>query len=317
MKRKTMLEMVNEYIRYKNDLGFDYSSKVFALRSFAKFADEYAFGKPLTISLALRWATLSKAGHKRHIARVDILRPLAEYLCIIDPRTELIPRKILGPRYPRPEPYIYSNTEIIRLMGTEAYIPKRKRCNNTFSTIIGLLACSGMRIGEVLSLRRRDIDWNQKTIVVRNSKNLPMRLVPLDPSTMIQLLLFSRRWHGKQTKMGDEPFFISLDEGFIPYDNFLRAWQRVLVKIDMAKKHHGKNPRMHDLRHTFACNQLLRAYKEKRNIDTTISMLSVYLGHQSVEKTYWYLTGIPALLELSGKRFEEYIKNQRKKSKSS
>ena len=315
MKRKTMQEMADEYIRYKRDVGFIYRSNA-TLHSFAKFADEHAFGKPLTINLAIQWATTSHAGSQRYVSRIKVLNPFAEYLYTIDPRTELIPGNILGPRSPRPEPYIYSDVEIVRLMETEAYIPKRKRCNNTFSIIIGLLACTGMRIGEVLSLRQRDIDWNQKMVIVRNSKNLPMRLVPLDPSTMIQLLQFSRRWHEKTTKTEDEPFFSSLNGGFITYYSFHRAWRRVLVKIGMAKKHHGKNPRFCDFRHTFACNQLLRAYKEKRNIEATINTLSVYLGHRSMKETYWYLTGIPALLELSGKRFEEYIKNLRKKSKA-
>ena len=111
----------------------------------------------MTIALAIQWATASQAGSQRHVTLIRVLKPFAEYLCIIDPRTELIPGKILGPRPPKPEPYIYSDMEIVRLMETEAYISERKRCNDTFSTIVGLLACTGMRIGEVLSLRCRDI----------------------------------------------------------------------------------------------------------------------------------------------------------------
>jgi len=316
MKKKSMLEIVDDYIHYKRDLGFVFGTSAFDLRSFAKFADEYAFGMPLTVTLAIRWATTSQAGNKRHICLIKALKPFAKYLCTIDSRTELIPGNILGTCSTRAEPYIYSETEIVRLMETEAYNPKRKQCNSTFSTIVGLLACSGMRIGEVLALQWRDIDWDQKTVIVRNSKKLPMRLVPLDSSTMIQLLQFSRRWHGEKMRTGDEPFFTSPDGGFIVYKNFRRIWEQALMKVGMAKKHHGKNPRLYDLRHTFACNQLLRAYKEKRNIEATINMLSVYLGHKSVGETYWYLTGIPALLELSGKRFEDHIKNQRKKSTS-
>lgn len=316
MKKKSMLERVDEYIRYKQDLGFVHRANAFDLRSFAKFADKNALGKPLTVDLAVRWATASSLGSKRRVYLIDILRPFAEYLWMIDKRTEFIPSKVLGTRSPRPEPYIFSDAEIVHIMKTDAYIPERKRCNNTFSVIVGLLACTGMRIGEALSLRWKDIDWEQKTLIVRNSKKLPMRLVPLDPSTVAQLLQFARRWNGKQMKNNDEPFFASQKGGFINYGNFHRAWKRVLAKVGMLKKHRGKNPRFHDLRHTFACNQLLRAYREKRNIEATINTLSVFLGHKSVEKTYWYLSGVPALLEMSGKRFEEYIANQRKKSKS-
>lgn len=310
-----MREMVDEFIRYKNDMGFTYVRSGEDLRAFAKFADKCAPGKPLTINLALQW--INQTGPKNRAYRSNVLRPFSKYLCVIDPRTELIPGKLIGYRSPRPEPYIYSDKEILRLMKTEAYNPGRRKGTNTFSTIVGLLACSGMRIGEVLSLRWRDIDWNQKTIIVRNSKNLPMRVIPLDPSTMIQLLQFSRLRYGKTTKTGDKPFFTSSTGGFIAQQHFRRAWRRALVKVGIDKRHHGKNPRIHDLRHTFACNQLLRAYREKRNIESTISTLAVYLGHKSTEKTYWYLTGIPALLELSVKRFEEYIKKQRKKSKTS
>ena len=305
---KSMREKVEEYIRYKRGLGF--KCNAFALRSFAKFADKRAFGDPLTLKTAIQWATSSKAGQKRHADLIGRIGPFAKYLSMTDSRTELIPSKILGLQYSRAEPYIYSEAEIIRLMESNPY--HLKWGNDTFSSIIGLLACTGMRIGEVLAIKCCDIDWDKKVLIVRNSKKLPMRLVPLDPSTMIHLLEYSRRWNGKQIKTGNEPFFVSCNGKTINYRAFYHFWKQALNKTGLAGVHHGKNPRLHDLRHTFACNQLLRAYKEKRNIEATLNTLSVYLGHKCVEKTYWYLTGIPALLKLSSKRFEEYVKSRRK-----
>ena len=68
----------------------------------------------------------------------------------------------------------------------------------------------------------------------------------------------------------------------------------------------GRNPRLHDLRHTFACNHLLRAYRANRNIDNAVHELSTYLGHATLASTYWYLSGVPALLEQCMKRSEAH-----------
>jgi len=259
MKRKTMQAMVDEYIRYKRDLGFVHRANAYDLHSFAKFADEYAYGQPLTINLAIRWATNSQSGPKRHVGLIDILRPFAEYLCTIDPRTELIPRKILGPRSPRPVPYIYSDTEIVRLMETEAYIPERKQCNNTFSIIVGLLACNGM--------------------IHLTGKGRKERTVPLWKDT-IKLL---RKWIESNRYSSDSYLFPNNRGGKMTRSAIAKMLTTV---VETAKtqcptlKSQKISP--HTLRHTTAMHLL------QSGVDITV--IAMWLGHERIETTNIYLS---------------------------
>ena len=68
----------------------------------------------------------------------------------------------------------------------------------------------------------------------------------------------------------------------------------------------GVAPRIHDIRHTFACRRLLRWYSDGVDLEHAVAALSTYLGHAKVSDTYWYLTGIPELLDLAASRFERF-----------
>jgi integrase len=172
------------------------------------------------------------------------------------------------------------------------------------ATIIGLLACTGMRIGEVLALKNSDVDLVQNVITVRQSKNLPMRLVPISDSASSHLRQY-RKAHDQRFGRSDDSdaFMRSLRGGHVSHLSvwfaFARSRKRVGLENGMRRY-----PTLHDLRHTFACNHLLRAYRENRNIDNAIHDLSIYLGHAQLQSTYWYLSAVPALLKLCSKRSE-------------
>jgi len=310
MKRKTMLDKAREYIQYKHDLGFKFRSQAYEVESFAKYADLNAKGNPLTTKLAIQWATTPLSKKSYHATRLSVISGFAKFLIISDPRTELPPTGIFGSCFQRTPPYIYSYEEIARLMTTSAYEKQKKINTFTFSTIIGLLACTGLRISEVLALNNDDIDWKQMTLIIRGSKKLPMRLVPIDRSTLNRLkqyvicrdCTFS---HSKNNKA----FFLSIRGTRFAYPTISTAWQhlRLKTKTGINEK---RLPRLHDFRHTFACNHLLNAYRENKDIDHAVHLLSVYLGHTSIKKTYWYLTGIPQLLELISHRVENNLKTK-------
>ena len=154
-----------------------------------------------------------------------------------------------------------------------------------------------MRIGEVLALNNGDVDLDEGIITVRHSKNLPMRLVPITDSAVDSL----RRYQKARDKRfghadASDAFFRSPRGGHLAYLTMMCAFTRLRERIGLNKAS-GRNPCLHDLRHTFACNHLLRAYRENRNIDNAVHELSIYLGHATLADTYWYLSGVPALLE--------------------
>ena len=312
MKRKPISDRVAEYIQYKRNLGFKYRGQAYELKSFGRFADIHARRCPLTIKLALQWAILPSTGKPYHSLRLRILSGLAKFLILHDPQTELIPTYMLGSHFQRTPPYIYTQNEIVQLMTSIGTHVDQKLFNNvTLSSIIGLLVSTGMRIGEVLALNDQDIDWKQNALVIRRSKKLPMRLVPLNRSVIYHLKKYKKQRDIFFPVKKDNAFFTSTRGERYAYTTIRQAWARLRERTGIGKNEH-RLPRLHDFRHTFACNHLLRAYKEKKNIDTAVHLLSVYLGHTSVKKTYWYLTGVPILLELVSQQVEKHIKSIRK-----
>ena len=307
----TMMKMIEQYLTHRRSLGYTIKTDRYLLRCFALYADLHAPGEPLTVDLALRWATAPEGTQRvYHAKRLDALRSFARYLAVFEPRTEIPPQRLLGPSVMRVPPHIYTSKEITALIRESlTYQPSLRRDPLTGlrnATIIGMLACTGLRIGEVLALKNSDVDLDQGLITVGQSKNLPMRLVPITDCAAGHLRRYREARDQRFGRSGDSEAFIrSPRGGCLSYETVSWAFQRLRKRTGL-KDPSGRNPRLHDLRHTFACNHLLRAYRENRNVDNAVHELSIYLGHATLASTYWYLSGVPALLEQCTKRCEAH-----------
>ena len=304
-----MMKKIEKYVTHRRSLGYKINSDGYLLRSFARYADLHSPDEPLTVDLALRWATAPQGTQRSyHAKRLDALRTFARYLATFEPRTEIPPVGLLGPSFKRVPPHIYTSEEIAVLIRESlTYQPSARRNPLTGlrnATVIGLLACTGMRVGEVLALNNGDVDLDQGLITVRESKNLPMRLVPITDCTVGHL---QRYREARDQRFGrsenSDAFIRSPRGGHLGYGTMMWAFKQLRERIGLESAS-GRNPCLHDLRHTFACNHLLRAYRENRNIDNAVHELSIYLGHATLASTYWYLSGVPALLEQCTKRGE-------------
>lgn len=313
MKRPSMATSIRNYIAYRTNMGYK-DSHAATLKAFARFADKNYPGEPLTIRLAIQW---SQEPHPKKTSpkyRLSYLRQLAKYLIVRDPDTELIPHRILDPRVQRYSPYILSQSELLLFLSTRSYTNKQNISERTIKTVLGLLACTGMRISEAVMLKNGDIDWKNGMIVIRNIKRRAMRLLPLDPSAMAKLRSYKKLRDAFYPDVKTDRFFL-LDKGKpITAGGVWARWRSIWNKMDKTKMCTHKCPRLHDLRHTFACNHLLDAYRKKKNIDRELHILSVYLGHVKVSSTYWYLTATSELLEHVSLAFEKYVNQTRKKS---
>ena len=141
-------------------------------------------------------------------------------------------------------------------------------------------------------------------IILRETKFSKCRYVPLHPTT-VQALGNYARFRDRQLSFTSAatPFFLSDNGHPLKYRQALHAFQSLRRQLGWVSPK-SRPPRIHDLRHTFACHRLLAWYEEGIDVNKAILLLSVYLGHSKVTDTYWYLTGIPSLMAIAAERFE-------------
>jgi integrase len=307
MSTPTMVDRVDEYLAYRRALGYQLRVEGPLLLSFARFADESGHRGPLTAEIALRWARLPERADRLYQARrLELVSTLAKYLVPREPGTEIPPRGLLGPAHTRTPAFIYSDVDLIALIdAARTLAPADGLRPRTYVALIGLLACTGLRIKEALTLGDGDVDLNVGVLTVRQTKYRKSRLVPLHTSAVGPLRDYADARALRHRHLKGATFFVSDAGRPLPYGTVRGTFHRLLRKAMPDAAPVGRpRPRLHDLRHTFACRRLLACYREGADIDRAVGDLSAYLGHAKVTDTYWYLAGIPELLALAGRRFE-------------
>jgi integrase len=303
-----MVYLVEEYLDYRRRLGFQLHIVGQMLMEFARDADRIGHSGPLTTELAVRWARLPVGASPLYQARrLEVVRCFARHRAIFDSATEIPPERLLGSAHRRTDPYVYSEAELSTLLAAAGRLSSRTGLRSqTYATLIGLLACTGLRISEALKLSRGDVDWCHGTLMIRESKCHKSRLVPLHPVVVPVWRAYARLRDLHQPIPQTEAFFVSDRGTVLPYSTVRQTFRKLCKHLPLPTRSGGREPRIHDIRHTFACRRLLRWYAEGVDLDHAVAALSTDLGHAKVSDTYWYLTGIPELLDLAASRFERF-----------
>jgi integrase len=302
-----MADRVEEYLAYRHALGYQVRIEGYLLRSFARFTDDAGHRGPLTTETALRWSRLPEQASRLYQARrLEVVRTLARYLAAREPGTEIPPRGLLGPAHARRPAFIYSEANVAALIAaTRTLLPAAGLRPRTYATLIGLLACTGLRVGEALRLRADDLDGSAGILTIRQTKFHKSRLVALHPSALEPLQTYAHDRDRRHARNCDRSFFVSDTGQSLPYGTVRHTFHVLLRQAMPGVRPVGRvRPRLRDLRHTFACQCLLRWYHDGTDIHQAIDQLSAYLGHVKVSDTYWYLTGVPELFALAAERFE-------------
>ena len=298
--KPTMLSRAQAYLAYRRALGFKLQTEGNRLLSFARYADASGHRGPLTTELAIRWACLPQKADRLYWARrLEILRCFAKHLLLTELKTQVPPRHLFGPAYRRNPPHLYSSKEIRQILHRAGQLKGRLR-PHTFQTLVGLLVCTGLRISEALNLKTSDMDLEQLVVVVRQSKRGKRRLVPLHPTALPPLRAYLRR-RQKVFPLA-EHFFVSDCGADLTYTIARRTFIQLRAGIPYSRR----PPRLHDLRHAFACRVLQRWQASKRGDVQRLAILSRFLGHTQIRDTYWYFSAFPQLLTEAVRRFEPF-----------
>jgi integrase len=311
----TMTSHAENYLRERRELGFGLRSPGYSIISFAHYVDALNSQEPLTVEIMADWARQDQR-HSDDPAtwarRLKHLRSFCRYLQQFEPRTEVPDDSLFGRIGQRLAPHIYSEQEVIDLLAAahnlDSFIPGLR--GTTYETLFGLLASTGLRISEALHLLDSDVDLKLGLLTIRKTKFAKSRYVPLHSSTVEALKQYRSRRNTHIPVTEDTPFFISTRGRLLGHRLDSRQVRRVFIQLRdqlgwiNRGAHHG--PRIHDLRHTFIVRRILLWQAQGMDVDQQILALSTYVGHAMVTNTYWYLTGIPALMAVAANRFEAF-----------
>lgn len=298
-----------DYLEFRRQLGTRLSEPGATLWKFVDFVEAQGMDW-ISADCAIRWATMSRGVQAATWGRrLGHVRGFARWMKALDPRTEIPAHRLLSSRHRRSPPYIYSDVEVLRLMRRAAKMPSRSRLRlrpQTYVTLIGLLASTGLRPGEALALELSDVDLEQGTLQVRDTKFGKSRFVPFSDSTRQALKRYMKVRQGARQPGWCDALFVSARgrrlQGSTARRGFALLCQAEGIRAASPRHRIGHGPRLQDLRHTFATRRLIEWYRAGVDVTRKMPALCTYLGHGSVHSTYWYIQAVPELLRCAVER---------------
>ena len=302
--------VIERYLAIKQALGRRYDLERQILLSLDQFLSGQTSGDhELTANTFFQWCRTMEhltSGVRRNRMRV------ARNLCLYRRRREpdcFVPDPSLFPHPHQPvRPYIFSESEIRRLLDEThrlkrtGYSPLRPEL---FHLIVVLLFTTGLRRGELLRLKMADYNPHEATLLIRASKFHKSRLLPLpdDVRSEVDGYLEARR-RRRLPITPDTPLVWNGYQGGRAYTAESLRWGLThLLQLAKIQTLDGRAPRIHDFRHSFAVNAILRWYRSGVDVQAKLPFLAAYMGHVSIVSTYYYLHFVEPLAAMASARF--------------
>ena len=306
-----LLSLLEEYVSARRALGASLEGAERLLRSFLAFLAQRG-EDTISPRLALEWAVQPR--HARpdwHASRLRTVRLFSVYAHAVDPSHEVPPAGLLTARPRRAKPYLYSDREVADLVSAAQDLPARTALRAaTYATLLSLLAVTGMRPSEPLGLDQEDVDLADGVLTVRNAKFGKSRHLPVHESTCRALAAYAGRRDELCPSPAAPAFFLSDRGTRIPLNTLQRTFVLLSKRVGLRGPSDSHGPRLHDLRHRFAVNALLRWHREGRDVEAWLPHPTTYLGHVHLGDTYWYLTARPDLLQQVARRMDRDARSQ-------
>jgi integrase len=276
------------YLAVRRASGFALRNQGFQLKSFAAFSEARGH-RYICAAVAIEWARLGRSVLQRARRLGTVIR-FARYLRAEDARHEVPPAIFGTEKAPRPTPYILTTEDIRRLVTAAAQSMSRALCGATYSTLLALLASTGLRVSEAIRLRYDDI--TPDGLVIQRTKFRKSRLVPVHETARagLERYLHQRRPYAPF----DDHVFVSVLRKPLRVADVDRAFKIAATHVGLRDG--ARRPTPHALRHAFATRALCTCPDGRDAITRHMLALSTYLGHSTVAHTYWYLQAVPDLM---------------------
>lgn len=306
----TMQAMVSNFLAERRRLGFELIASGRTLMNFARYVDTVDDHGPLTVALMAQRARQDKWARgdpTTWARRLKLLRPFTRYLRQFEPRTEVPDESVFGPIQERLTPHIYREQEIVDLLAAaRALGPPGGLRPATYETLFGLIAAAGLRVSEAVHLLETDVDLKLGLLTIRRTKFAKSRQLPLHPSTLEALRCYRHQRNLHVAVTPEMPFFVSSKGTGLSLRQVARVFVGLRQRLGWVSRGGHDQPRIHDLRHTFAVRRVLLWQTQGTTVDQAMLALSTYMGHAKISNTYWYLTAVPELMAVAAGQFEQF-----------
>lgn len=305
-----LAQVIAQYAAFRKSLGEDFESDARLLQSFSRTLGGEADISDVQADRVKAFldgrGPLTRYWHRKHTVLRGFYRyAMSRGYVAVTPLPAIIQKQ--------PErfvPYIYSREELQRLLdGTASYQKQRILMEpHTFRTILLALYGSALRVSECLSLTLSDVDLRQSLLAIRDTKFYKSRLAPLGKDLNDAMLRYARRRRAAgHSEEQNTPFFVTKLGKRVPIRLLQRAFRRLRKQTGVHRTDGARyEPRLHDLRHAFAVHRLTTWYREGKDVQELLPLLSTYMGHTDIASTQHYLTMTPELLQEASARFASY-----------
>lgn len=310
MTSSDLLLHVEAYVGLRKALGYVVRSEEKLLKEFLAFLESRQIHGPIRAQLAIDWACLPapRRGPSGQTSRLTVVRGFLSHLRATWPETEVPGPSSLSP-IRRPIPYLYTEREIVALLQAAAELgPRDSLRPSTYATVIGLLASTGIRIGEALRLQVTDVrlDAASPHLHIVEGKFRKSRLVPLHPTAVAKLTTYARERRRLHYAALSDAFFVAESGKPLGYETCRETFATLLARAGIQQPARGGRPGLHGLRHTFTVGRMVEWHRAGLPLKELLPTLSVYLGHVQPAHTYWYMTATPELLTIAADAFQQY-----------
>lgn len=303
-----LVAAIDRYILHRRTTGQKFESPAVALRAFSRrYSDRSLRG--VTPTEVKQFLDVPQTGPATWRRKYGALRDFFVYWRCRE-KLKTVPMPPAGPKFTQTfVPYIYPRREIQLLLEAVPRCQRNVECRIsaiTLRTLLLLLYGTGMRVGEALRLRLADVDLDNSVITVRGTKFYKSRLVPLGRD-VVRLLRNYLATPGR-CNQHYQPLLQSRQQKPLGHSQLNFTFRRLRSLAGVRRSDTSSHqPRLHDLRHTFAVHRLTEWYRAGADVQTLLPALSTYLGHVDLHSTQCYLTMTPELLAEANRRFQDYV----------
>jgi integrase/recombinase XerD len=303
--------VIERHVAFQRALGCRYDLPHRLLGQFDRFLASRRASDLTAESYAAWCASIEHLTANGRRLRMQIVHQLCTYRRRGEPGCFVPDPTQFPPRQPAARPHIFSEAEVVRVLGAadglrpDEHSPLHPRVARI---AVVLLYTAGLRRSEVARLTLGDYDLAERALLVRESKFHKSRLIPLscDAVSEMERFLDTRR-RRPFPRAADASLLIHFRRGFLGYTDFsFSQLVKRTLRVSGVRTAVGRVPRVHDLRFTFAIHALLRWYRAGVDVQSRLPALATFMGHNTVESTFYYLPYFEEVAQLAAERFDRH-----------